>query len=53
MWWWDQLHKRKEKGGGPVDMGLLMDWTWHVPNDEVVVIAICYPKTKLEIGPFM
>ena len=46
------MRKSEEKGGGPIDMGLLVDWTWHVPNDEVVVIAVRYPKTMSEIGPW-
>ena len=51
MQWRGQLCKSKEKGGVPVDMGLLVDSTWHVPNNEVVVIAVCYPTTRSEIEP--
>jgi len=51
MRWWGQLRKSEEKGGVPVDVGLLVDLTWHVPNDEVVVIAVRYPTTRSEIKP--
>jgi hypothetical protein len=49
MWQWGQLHKSSETDGSPVDTSLLMDSTSHVPNNEVVVIAVCYPKTMSEI----
>ena len=52
MRWRGQLHKSEGKGGGPGDMGHLLGSTWHVPNDEVVVIAVCYPKTMSEIVAF-
>jgi len=48
MWWWGQLSKSNEQGNAPDGLGLLMDRTWHVPNDEVVVITVCYPKTRSE-----
>jgi hypothetical protein len=51
MRWRGQLQKSTGKDGGPVDMGHLMGSTWHVPNNEVVVIAVRYPKTMSEIGP--
>jgi hypothetical protein len=50
MRWRGQLQKSTDKAGGPEDIGLLVRWTWHVPNDEVVVIAVRYPKTMSEIG---
>jgi len=50
MWFRRQLNKSEEEQNVPVERGQVMDWTWHVPNDEVVVIAVCYPKTKSEIG---
>ena len=40
MWLRGQLHKSEGKGIGPGDIGHLMGLTWHVPNDEVVVIAV-------------
>jgi hypothetical protein len=51
MWWRGQLCESEEKGVGPVEIGLLVNSTWHVPNDEVVIITVCYPKTKSEIAP--
>jgi hypothetical protein len=52
MRWGGQSRESKEKGSSPVGFGPPMDWAWHVPNDEVVLIAVCYPETKSEIGPF-
>jgi hypothetical protein len=51
MWLWGQLHKSKGKGIGPGDIDHLMGLTWHVLNNEVVVITVNYPKTISEIGP--
>jgi hypothetical protein len=39
-----QQERRRVKG--PSREGPLDDWTWQVPNDEVVVIAARYPKTE-------
>jgi hypothetical protein len=48
----DQLEKSTDHTGGPKSIGLLMRSTWHVPNDEVVVITVRYPKTMSEkTGP--
>ena len=51
MWMQGQLHKSKGKGIGPGDIGHFVGLTWHVPNDEVVVVAVRYLKTVSEIGP--
>ena len=51
MWWWGQVHKSEGKDVGPGPTGHLMGLTWHVLNDEVVVITVRYPKAMSEIGP--
>jgi hypothetical protein len=51
MWWQSQLTKSEGKDSVPGDTGHLMGSTWHVPNDEVVVITVRYPKTMSESGP--
>jgi hypothetical protein len=50
MWLRGQLHKTKGKDIGPGDIGHLMGFTWYVPDDEVVVITVRYPKTMSELG---
>jgi hypothetical protein len=44
--------RRKSHGGVTIETGLgrLVGSTGHVPNDEVVFIAVRHPKTKSEIG---
>ena len=45
---WGQFHKSRYKGNHPIGMSHLMHSTWHIPNNEVMVITVSYSKTMSE-----
>ena len=46
---WGQLCQSNENGDGPVNMGHLMGSTWHIPNNEIVIITISYSETMSKL----
>jgi hypothetical protein len=51
MWRGSQQRESDKKGVAPVSVSLFVDWARHVPDDEVVIIAVCDPRTKSGFGP--
>ena len=51
MWQGSQLREAGKKGVAPDSVGLFVDRTWHVPDNEVVIIAVRDPRTKSESRP--